>query len=37
MHNRRDFLKSSSMLAWGLTVPTFLGRTALAAPPANQL
>lgn len=36
MHNRRDFLKSSSLLAWGLTVPTFLGRTALAAPPANK-
>src|SRR5262245_48813879 len=36
MHNRREFLKSSSLLAWGLTVPTFLGRTALAAPPAGK-
>ena len=24
MHNRRDFLKCSSLLAWGLSVPTFL-------------
>src|SRR5437764_11569090 len=28
---RRDFLKSSGLVAWGLTVPTFLGRTAHAA------
>src|SRR6516164_712302 len=28
---RRDFLKKSSLMAWGLSVPTFLGRTALAA------
>ena len=28
---RRDFLKTSSLMAWGLSVPTFLGRTALAA------
>ncbi|HXG08374.1 MAG TPA: DUF1501 domain-containing protein [Gemmataceae bacterium] len=27
---RRDFLKTSSMVAWGLTVPTFLSRTAAA-------
>lgn len=33
---RRDFLKSSSLLAWGLTVPGFLGRTALAAPTADK-
>jgi len=36
MHNRREFLRSSSLLAWGLSVPTFLGRTALAAPPAGK-
>ena len=36
MHNRREFLKSSSLLAWGLTVPSFLGRTALAAPPSGK-
>jgi len=36
MHTRRDFLKNSSLLAWGLTVPTFLGRTALAAKPAGK-
>ena len=31
MQNRRDFLKTSSLIAMGLTVPAFLGRTALAA------
>src|SRR3989440_4665238 len=36
MQHRRDFLKSSTLLAWGLTVPTFLGRTALAAPPSGK-
>lgn len=36
MTNRRDFLKSSSLIAWGLSVPTFLGRTALAAQPADK-
>lgn len=36
MQNRRDFLKSSSLLAWGLSVPAFLGRTALAAEPAGK-
>jgi uncharacterized protein (DUF1501 family) len=36
MPNRRDFLKSSSLLACGLSVPAFLGRTALAAPPAGK-
>jgi uncharacterized protein (DUF1501 family) len=30
---RRDFL---SMVSWGLTVPTFLGKTALAAPTADR-
>ncbi|MBL8792657.1 MAG: DUF1501 domain-containing protein, partial [Planctomycetia bacterium] len=34
-HTRRDFLKSS-LLASGLTVPGFLGRTALAAPTADK-
>src|SRR5262249_20862100 len=32
MQNRRDFLKTSSLIAWRLGVPTFLGRTSLAAP-----
>jgi uncharacterized protein (DUF1501 family) len=36
MTNRRDFLKTSSLIAWGLSVPTFLGRTALAAQPAGK-
>src|SRR5262245_9978326 len=36
MTNRRDFLKTSSLIAWGLSVPTFLGRTALAAPTAGK-
>jgi uncharacterized protein (DUF1501 family) len=31
---RRDFLKGSSMVAWGLTVPAFVTRTALAAKDA---
>jgi uncharacterized protein (DUF1501 family) len=30
--NRRDVLKTGGMVAWGLSVPTFLSRTALAAP-----
>ncbi|OAI45875.1 hypothetical protein AYO44_02445 [Planctomycetaceae bacterium SCGC AG-212-F19] len=33
--NRRDFLKTS-MVAWGLTVPGFVCRTALAAPSADN-
>ncbi len=33
---RRDFLKTSSLVALGATVPTFLARTALAVQPANQ-
>src|SRR5947209_19638944 len=36
MQNRRDFLKASSLFAWGLTVPGFLGRTALATPGAGK-
>lgn len=34
--NRRDFLKTSSLMAWGLTVPTFVSRTAAAAPAADK-
>jgi uncharacterized protein (DUF1501 family) len=30
--SRRDFLMNSSLVAWGLSVPTFLSRTAHAAP-----
>jgi uncharacterized protein (DUF1501 family) len=33
---RRDFLKSSGLVAWGMTAPTFLGRTARAAGRAGQ-
>src|SRR5438128_2149488 len=36
MLNRRDFLRSSSLVAMGLTVPGFLSRTALAAPMADK-
>src|SRR5207247_4166453 len=36
MHNRRDFLKTSSLVAAGLAVPAFLARTALAAPPSDK-
>ena len=32
---RRDFLKTSSLIAWGVSVPTFLSRTAFAAPAAG--
>jgi uncharacterized protein (DUF1501 family) len=32
---RRDFLKTSGLVTWGLTVPAFLSRTACAAPPVN--
>lgn len=37
--NRRDFLRSSAaggMVAWGLSVPGFVNRTALAAPENGQ-
>src|SRR5271165_3267582 len=38
--NRRDFLRTSlasaGVVAWGLGVPGFVRRTALAAPPAGQ-
>lgn len=32
MANRRDFLKTSTLLGFGASVPTFLGNSALAAP-----
>lgn len=35
MNNRRDFLKSTSLLSAGALVPSFLARTALAAPNAS--
>ncbi len=36
MSTRRDFLRSSSLLGFGATVPAFLGRTAFAAPNADK-
>jgi len=36
MTNRREFLKLSSLVGLGATVPTFLARTALAAPDAGK-
>ncbi len=36
MTSRREFLKESSLLGFGASVPAFLGRTALAAPPAGK-
>lgn len=36
MTTRRDFLKSSTLLGFGATVPGFLGRTARAADKAND-
>jgi uncharacterized protein (DUF1501 family) len=36
MTNRRDFLKMSSLVGLGATVPTFLARTAFAAPDAGK-
>jgi uncharacterized protein (DUF1501 family) len=36
MTNRREFLKVSSLVGLGATVPTFLARTALAAPDAAK-
>jgi uncharacterized protein (DUF1501 family) len=36
MTDRRDFLKASSLLGFGATVPAFLGKTALAAPAAGK-
>src|SRR5437867_207826 len=34
--SRRDFLKTSSLIALGSTVPAFLSKTAAQAPAANQ-
>ena len=34
--SRREFLRNSSLVAWGLSVPTFLSRTAAAAPLAGS-
>ncbi|MCI0700407.1 MAG: DUF1501 domain-containing protein, partial [Planctomycetia bacterium] len=36
MTTRRDFLKTSTLLGFGGTVPAFLGRTAHAAPMADK-
>src|SRR5215831_13001665 len=36
MTPRREFLKTSTLLGFGATVPTFLGRSALAARTADQ-
>lgn len=36
MSTRRDFIKASSLVGLGATVPTFLARTALAAPDAAK-
>jgi uncharacterized protein (DUF1501 family) len=36
MTSRRDFLKTSTLLGFGATVPAFLGKTALAAPAAGK-
>lgn len=36
MTTRRDFLKSSTLVGFGGTVPTFLGRSALAARTADK-
>jgi uncharacterized protein (DUF1501 family) len=36
MTNRRDFLRSSTLLGFGASVPTFLGRSALAAEPLGK-
>src|SRR5438105_2471164 len=35
LQSRREFLKQSSLVTWGLSVPTFLSRTAAAAPLAD--
>ena len=36
MTDRRDFLKTSTLLGFGATVPSFLGKTALAAPATGK-
>ena len=36
MTTRRTFLQRSSLLGFGASVPSFLGRTAFAAPTADN-
>jgi uncharacterized protein (DUF1501 family) len=36
MTDRRDFLRTSALLGFGATVPTFLGKTAFAAPTSDK-
>jgi len=36
MTDRRDFLRTSALLGFGATVPTFLGNTAFAAPTSDK-
>src|SRR5882762_4348674 len=36
MTDRRDFLRTSALLGFGASVPTFLGNTAFAAPGADK-
>src|SRR4051812_39256436 len=36
MLNRRAFLASSGVVAWGATLPTFVSRTAAAAPALDK-
>lgn len=36
MFHRRDFLKSSGLIAWGSTAPLFLAKTARAAEPGKD-
>lgn len=36
MTDRRDFLRTSALLGFGTTVPTFLGKTAFAAPTSDK-
>src|SRR5438094_4234790 len=33
---RRDFLRTSGLVAWGISAPAFLSRTAAAAPAAGK-
>lgn len=36
MTDRRDFLRTSALLGFGASVPTFLGKTAFAAPTSDK-
>lgn len=36
MNDRRDFLRTSALLGFGASVPTFLGNTAFAAPTSDK-